>query len=244
MPSDASIKKKPKLADISRVHPTMAEHDAVIEAMLASASSPIVTVTLGASMVEVELEKALRKRFARSDDETWGRLTSDIGPLNTFHQKIETAYALKIVDEKLRDDLVLIRKVRNAFAHTRRMIDFDEEAVAVEVNKFKTAVRPRPKKPRELFELVCLKVIIRLIKRNTRLIDKATQRLRRKTRPFRSLSEIANDYYERNPQVLRGLYGLGLPGPRPSGPMTLGAAPQRQGLLGPPLEPSSETGKK
>lgn len=245
-------RKKAKLRDISREHPSLTEHNAVIEAMVASAASPIVAVTLGASMVEIELEKALRKRFARNDDILWGELTAERGPVGTLSQKIDVAFALKIINADVRHDLHVIRAVRNAFAHTKKLIDFEHELVASELKSIRTvkfSKTLRKQYPeladdhRFIFISICLQTITRFMKRETRLL--LTARKRKGHSPFRltPLSKLASHYAAKNPGQSLGLLDLPSQDGQSVGPTPLTHPQRRLGILGLQDEPSRKQDK-
>lgn len=132
MPSRNRGKSKQKLRDLSRIPPTKEERKAVQQELIEN-ESPIATAILGATIVEMELETELRTRFSRKDDDTWKDLTADGGPLGTFNQKIVAAYGFRILDDVLRDGMDTVRHIRNAFAHSKRLIDFNHELVTREL---------------------------------------------------------------------------------------------------------------
>ncbi len=142
MPSRNRGKPKLKLRDLDRIPISPADRIALINAIQVEAH-PITAAVLGAVMVEHELELLLRRRFFRKDDETWWSLVSENGPLSSFYGKILMGYAFGIYDEKIRDDLNVIRHVRNAFAHAKRLIDFDNELVVAELQRLKGRYIPK-----------------------------------------------------------------------------------------------------
>jgi DNA-binding MltR family transcriptional regulator len=62
-------------------------------------------------------------------------LVADNGPLGSFYSRIAMGYALGIHDNNMRNDLNIVRNIRNAFAHSRKSIQFDHPAVAAELGK-------------------------------------------------------------------------------------------------------------
>jgi hypothetical protein len=120
-------KRKPKLRDLSYAVPTGEEKRTLITSLVSA--SPISAAVMGAVLVEHELEGLIRKRFRRNDDDTWKDLLNDQGPLRSFHSKILTAYAFGIVDDTTRDNLDIVRQVRNAFAHAKTPLDFEHPLV-------------------------------------------------------------------------------------------------------------------
>ena len=149
MPSRNRGRPKSTLRDLSRTPLTSEERSAVREELQVN-RSPIVTAILGAAIVEHELEIELRARFRRKDDDTWKVLTGDFGPLGTFNQKIIAAYGFGILNDTMKDGLDTVRSIRNAFAHSKRLFDFDHELVANELKRVKLPEGKRSKLYKEL----------------------------------------------------------------------------------------------
>src|SRR6516165_2883175 len=124
---------KLKLRDLTRLQPELQEAMDVSNA-LGKEAHPITTAILGAVMVEQELETLLRSKFKRKDDKTWEMLVEN-GPLNSFFSKIVIGYALGIYDERMRNDLNIVRSIRNAFAHSKRLLHFDNPLIVKELEK-------------------------------------------------------------------------------------------------------------
>jgi len=59
-------------------------------------------------------------------DETFGIN----GPLGSFSARIKIAYMLKLIEEPLRNQLEVIREMRNACAHSKRPISFENPELA------------------------------------------------------------------------------------------------------------------
>jgi len=129
--------KKRKLRDLSREHPTYDELNAVFDA-LDVAAPDIVCAVLGQAICERGLEDLLRKRVVRlKDDVTWATLTDDKGPLDTFYQKIVMGYAFRLYDENIRDNLHIIRTIRNTLAHAKKLVSLDDPLIIAELQKVK-----------------------------------------------------------------------------------------------------------
>jgi DNA-binding MltR family transcriptional regulator len=126
--------RKPKLRDLSRLPPEYDDLVALRDAFLRG-QQPITTAILGAIMVEHELEQLLRSKLKHKDDETWKMLIADNGPLRSFYSKIAMGYALGIYDRGMYNDLNIVRNIRNAFAHSKKLIQFDHPAVVAELRK-------------------------------------------------------------------------------------------------------------
>ena len=175
--------RKPKLRDYSRLVLTPEERSAVLNAATDKGQHSIVTAILGYVLVEHELDRLLRRRLQRKDDATWERLSEETGPLRSFHSKIELAHALGTIDEKTRKDLHIVRAVRNAFAHSKKLLDFDDNLIRAELlaancmrEKIKKVLRQFPDAGKAYFAGICLRLTFRLSQRYSKAIDTAHKR--------------------------------------------------------------------
>jgi hypothetical protein len=57
------------------------------------------------------------------------------GALSSFYGNIHLAFALQLISETVRDDLDIIRRVRNQFAHSILPLTFDTEEISAEIRK-------------------------------------------------------------------------------------------------------------
>jgi hypothetical protein len=79
----------------------------------------------------------LRQRFPRIEEGLLQTMIGENGPFNTFDQKIITAFAFRIFDDATKDNLKIIKNIRNVFAHAKKLIDFDHELISAEFRKVK-----------------------------------------------------------------------------------------------------------
>lgn len=77
---------------------------------------------LFASWVELLVERAIKYKLKRDPPTA---LFDFEGPLGTFSAKIMMAYALELFGSKTNHDLLLIRTIRNEFAHCQLPLRFD-----------------------------------------------------------------------------------------------------------------------
>lgn len=206
-------RKKPKLRDYSHLVLTAEERKAVSAAAHSMEQHPIVTAILGYVLVEHELDVLLRKKFKKTDDATWTELQDDRGPLRSFSAKISIGYALGIYNDKIQHDLNTVRIVRNAFAHSKKLLDFDDPLVIQELSgahrlptKFKIQLRKDPNNQlaKASFIIICLKLEGAFFTIKNRATNARLRRLRRKV----PASPLAN--------ALLG-YGYGVPQSLPYG---------------------------
>ena len=80
--------------------------------------------------MEMFLQIAITTRVIPLSKEDENDLFSKAGPLATLSAMIDMGYALGLISKEVRDELHLIREIRNAFAHTIGVIDFAMPEVA------------------------------------------------------------------------------------------------------------------
>jgi hypothetical protein len=91
-----------------------------------------------AGLVEDELEKLLLAAGRSLENDDASRIFGRMGPLSNFAAKIEIAYMFSLIDKPIRDDLRVIKGIRNAFAHTTRFVHFGSAHIAKECRKLST----------------------------------------------------------------------------------------------------------
>ncbi len=128
-------RRKPKLRDLSLASPTPEESRTIRDSL--PEADPIAAAIMGTAIVEHELDVLLRRRIPGVDDDTWADLLSDNGPYGTFSAKIRMGHALRIYGDETRQNLDVLRAIRNAFAHTKKPIDFGHELIIVELQKIR-----------------------------------------------------------------------------------------------------------
>lgn len=89
------------------------------------------TALLSTAILEQSLEHALASCFSRDASEIRDQMFDGDGAvLRDLSPKIIMAYMLGIVGPATRSDLVMIRQIRNAFAHSRAVLDFETPEIA------------------------------------------------------------------------------------------------------------------
>jgi hypothetical protein len=85
--------------------------------------------------VETALDAALQAILSLDESST---LLDGEDQFSTFARKIELGYALRIYGEQTRDNLTIMRHLRNAFAHAKIPLPFDTPEVANVCQQFTT----------------------------------------------------------------------------------------------------------
>lgn len=83
---------------------------------------------LAASFLEAYLAQFLKK-FMIDDQQVCDELLKGYGPLATFSARRKCAYAFGHIDEKTRNDIKYIAKIRNEFAHHFEMNSFSDTPI-------------------------------------------------------------------------------------------------------------------
>ena len=86
------------------------------------------TALVAATGVEQGLELAIASKLGGRDDAST-ILFGDGAVLHDFNAKIKMAYILEIIGKRTTADVQAIRAIRNAFAHSTLVIDFDTPEV-------------------------------------------------------------------------------------------------------------------
>lgn len=89
------------------------------------------------AIVENRLTDALRA-YMRPDERVATELFRPEGALGTFGQKIKLGYMLGLYEQDFKDDLVMLSKIRNAFAHKVDITDFGTPPISQWMNKMNT----------------------------------------------------------------------------------------------------------
>ena len=115
---------------------------------------------IGAAIVEDVLTECLQLRLILNNT-LKERLFSyeKNGPLSNFSAKIDVAYSVGLVTASVRNNLHLIRRIRNRFAHKVEAKEFSDADIAASCATLDLSFQPREKSPRRRFMSACLDVI-------------------------------------------------------------------------------------
>ena len=235
---------KPKLRDYSHVILTNEEKEALQAAAHSHTQHPVVIAILGCVLLEHELDRLLRNKLRRKDDATWQSLQGENGPLRSLSTKISMAHALGIYDAKVKHDLDVVRTVRNAFAHSKKLIDFNDTLIAAEIQgahflskEFKRFLqtKPTPEMARATFIVVCLKLQTALLLKETAAMRAKAKRWERKAQrksltnallgnPY-SIGSLLQTSDQKSPLQLSRLGQTENPNPRSLGELIAGLSP-------------------
>jgi len=129
----AESEKIRSLREITRLSPTSEEVDTLLTEI--DTHNHRAAAVLGAAFVEDALEYAIRHRFRPLSKSALEKLFEYPGPLSSFDAKIRIGFALGLYGEIVRNDLNVIRNIRNGFAHAKKPISFDIPEVIREMKK-------------------------------------------------------------------------------------------------------------
>jgi hypothetical protein len=139
-PSSPRFKKRSKSPrnhapsfQITKTRPTTEESQAAWKEI--RTASPRAAAILAVTYVESVLRFAITARCIYLSDDELKPLYSASGPLSSFSQATELGFALGVFGPMIRDDLTIIRVIRNAFAHTMKPLSFDTPEFTMEIAK-------------------------------------------------------------------------------------------------------------
>lgn len=102
--------------------------------------TPRAAVIISGAMLD-ELLRDLLASFMIDDkskvDELLGSEKNAMAPLSSFGARIQLAYTLGLISKFIYDDLILIKKIRNSFAHKKHGYSFDADKVVSLCNSLK-----------------------------------------------------------------------------------------------------------
>jgi len=115
-------------------------------------------VIAAAAILDNQLELALKKGMKPLSKEMYNRLfDSSFGPLSSFANKILMAFAFGILTKEIYDELEKIRHIRNEFAHSSKVLNFESKEIAPKFSTLKK-LHTTKKDPAEIF-MTCVSVI-------------------------------------------------------------------------------------
>jgi DNA-binding MltR family transcriptional regulator len=92
---------------------------------------PQAEVLIGVSLIEDVLKQAILAKFPKQLSNTdLVSMFENEGPLSSIGARAALAFAMDVIDEKIRADIHCIKDIRNAFAHSRISLDFNTPEVA------------------------------------------------------------------------------------------------------------------
>jgi DNA-binding MltR family transcriptional regulator len=99
--------------------------------------SPRAAAIIGAAFLDEQLRKLLVSFLVdrkRAVDELIGNENRSNRPLSAFSARIRAAYCLGLISKDERDDLHMIRRIRNRFAHRLHDLSFDDKEIVDRCN--------------------------------------------------------------------------------------------------------------
>jgi hypothetical protein len=121
-------------------------------------------VILGGAYLEGALELALKAKFKNLTEKDIERIFNPQsgGLLSTFESKILIAFELGIVSSDMREDLAIIKEIRNIYAHTSFRISLVDEPIISKLSSFKivnfaTVKKEMEKTKKDLVEMKLMK---------------------------------------------------------------------------------------
>jgi DNA-binding MltR family transcriptional regulator len=97
---------------------------------------------MAAAFIDEQL-KELLSVYLVDDAKVTKRLLGNSGPLGSFSARIDMAYSLGLLAKNIMQDLSLLRKIRNEFAHLSSPMTFEDDAIVSRCLELKSIMVPR-----------------------------------------------------------------------------------------------------
>jgi hypothetical protein len=100
---------------------------------------PRASVIIAAAFLEDALRWAIEQKLVDglSEEEQRALFEAEGAPLSSFHGKILLGHAIGIYGQVAKADLLTVKRIRNAFAHSPRSIDFATPEIVSECTKLR-----------------------------------------------------------------------------------------------------------
>lgn len=136
-------------AEIARSYPEQAE---ALDGEAAGDRERGTALALVARL-DTELQAALR-RVMIEDKKTVDQIFSENGPLFQFGPKIRIAYVFGILEKNIYDDLLVVSRIRNDFAHKLEAKSFKWDRIRSNVDNLKVAEFYRKRYKLDYFDVI------------------------------------------------------------------------------------------
>jgi len=115
--------------DISKVHSALEDLANLAPLLGSAATPPRMLAIIGCSYLETYLQQILEERMPGLNSELSKKLFTHYGPLATMSAKIDLGRALGVIPPKIHKALIAANRVRNRFAHSFDIHDFEHPDV-------------------------------------------------------------------------------------------------------------------
>lgn len=97
---------------------------------------------LSVSFLDLQIEKVLKRKLI-GNKKHLNKIFDFNGALGTLSNKLDLSYSLGLISKTEYEDITIIRKIRNDFAHSYHNIDFDSPKIISLIKRLN--LNPRPK---------------------------------------------------------------------------------------------------
>jgi hypothetical protein len=142
-----SAPRPPALRDLIRREPTTEEWRIAWDEV--KADPPRAAAIVATAHVQSSVIFALRRRFWEEPPFDINKYLEPPGPLSSFYGCIELGFALGAYGPVFQNDLHIIRRIRNGFAHAMVPLTFDTPEIAGEIDQLQylALIKSKPASP-------------------------------------------------------------------------------------------------
>lgn len=200
--------KKRTLSSISREFPSREDVEPLM--LEINAGSDRAAALVAATWADISIQSLIISHLKNKDHTTLENLLGSGGALSTFSSKSHLAYALGLITNELYHNAGIVRKVRNAFAHTAKSISFANKEVAKECSKIqRTQILEKFGLDDDIYEwrewdpsrrsycISAIEIGMYCVSQDIKQINRETQRSKRMIKRCKSVAERYNRETER-----------------------------------------------
>ena len=118
-------------------------------------------VLASTAILDSRLERVLKTTMKPLPKKMYKRLFGSFGPLSTFSSKIVMARAIGIITIDIYEELEKIRHIRNEFAHSSKILDFESQEIAPKLLALKKQMRTKTHPSQQFVN--CVVVIVEFL---------------------------------------------------------------------------------
>lgn len=148
---------------------------------------------MAAAFIDNKVGELLHSFFI-DNKKIYERLFESNGALATFSSKIDLAFLLGLIPKNIFDDLHLLRKIRNDFAHNASFMTFESNPIKERCYSFSVLIKTQLKKHPRAYFLRAMTVILTSINMKMDSFEKCTIAKNFDTTIIEQTMKLVEDY--------------------------------------------------
>jgi mannitol operon repressor len=145
---------------LSEIRPDLSELVALLPKLNAESDRGFILVVC--SFLDVILKEVVLCFLRPGADSTKKLVLSDRAPLQSFSAKIDFCHAGSLISDDIYENLQILRKIRNEFAH-KVSVDYADKDIVKLISKFKNLESVESLNPRQKVQSAAIPLILQLL---------------------------------------------------------------------------------